>query len=376
MSTTFSNTLLLGALSLGLAACGTTPTAVTLGPTAPAVLSTLSAGSGTYVMAEATGRIGAWASGSIGAWASNSQTSTVSDGQLNTFQANLPMWSQVHLSGAQSAAPTLGTGVTVAVIDTGIDLSHPAFSGHLAPARNMRDLVGNDAVPQEEGSSSDMAYGHGTAVASLILQVAPNATILPIRVLSPDGSGQASTVASGIDWAVAHGAKIINLSVVSSVDSTLRTSIENATNKGVYVVMAAGNNSASPVMYPSRFANIEGSIGAHSLSVGSIETSDAQSDFSNYGQQLKVLAPGRLMTVAYPGSLTAQATGTSFATPVVSGVLALGASKGINSSSTLTDTLKAAVTNVTGFNTQYLETGSTALRYGLLNAQAFVNNVK
>jgi len=327
-------------------------------------------------MAEASGRIGAWASGRIGAWASSSQTSTVSNGQLNTFQANLPMWSQIHLTQAQRAAPTLGTGVTVAVVDTGIDLLHPAFKGHLAPAANMRDFVGNDAVPQEEGGSRDMAYGHGTAVASLILQVAPNATILPIRVLSPDGSGQASTVAAGVDWAVAHGAKIINLSVVSSVDSMLNASLKNATNQGVYVVMAAGNNATSPVMYPSRFANAAGGIGAYSLSVGSIETNNVQSDFSNYGQQLKVLAPGRLVTAAYPGSLTAQATGTSFATPVVSGVLALGASKGTSSTSSLTDVLKAMETNVTDVNTQYLESGATALPYGLLNAQAFVNNLR
>jgi len=327
-------------------------------------------------MAEASGRIGAWASGRIGAWASSSQTSTVSNGQLNTFQANLPMWSQIHLTQAQRAAPTLGTGVTVAVVDTGIDLSHPAFKGHLAPAANMRDFVGNDAVPQEEGGSRDMAYGHGTAVASLILQVAPNATILPVRVLSPDGSGQASAVAAGVDWAVAHGAKIINLSVVSSVDSMLNASLKNATNQGVYVVMAAGNNATSPVMYPSRFANATGGIGAYSLSVGSIETNNVQSDFSNYGQQLKVLAPGRLVTAAYPGSLTAQATGTSFATPVVSGVLALGASKGTSSTSSLTDVLKAMETNVTDVNTQYLESGATALPYGLLNAQAFVNNLR
>lgn len=375
MPTKFSNTLLLSALGLGLTACATTPTALTPSPAAPA-LSTLTIGLGTYVMAEASGRIGAWASGRIGAWASSSQTSTVSGGQLNTFQANLPMWSQIHLTEAQGAAPALGTGVTVAVVDTGIDLLHPAFKGHLAPVANMYDFVGNDAVPQEGGNSLYMAYGHGTAVASLILQVAPNATILPIRVLSPDGSGQASTVAAGIDWAVAHGAKIINLSVVSSVDSTLNTSIQNATNKGVYVVMAAGNNAMSPVMYPSRFANAAGSIGVYSLSVGSIETNNVQSDFSNYGQQLKVLAPGRLVTAAYPGNLTAQATGTSFATPVVSGVLALGASKMSSSSLSLTDTLKATETNVTGANTQYLGAGSNALPYGMLNAQAFINTVR
>jgi len=325
-------------------------------------------------MAEASGRIGAWASGRIGAWASSSQASTVMDGRANTFQADLPMWNQIHLTEAQRAAPALGSGVKVAVIDTGIDLSHPAFQGHLAPAAQMYDFVGNDAVPQEEGTDSNLAYGHGTAVASLILQAAPNATILPIRVLTPDGSALPSTVAAGIDWAVAHGANIINLSVVSSVDVSLSVALLRAADKGISVVMAAGNEGTAPPMYPALFAQQNNGLGGHSLSVGSIDVNNVKSDFSNYGMQLKVLAPGRLLTVAFPNGRSAQATGTSFAAPVVSGVLALGVSKSSTGLVALTEVLKSTATNVSSYNTAL--SGGSSLPYGLLNAQAFVNSVR
>ena len=367
MPSTFRTKAVLSALTLLLAACGaTTPPAATLNT------QSIATSSGRYMMAEASGKIGAWASGRIGAWASSSQASTVTGGLVNTFQEDLPMWNQIHLTEAQLSAPTLGAGVRVAVIDTGIDLNHPAFQSHLAPVSDMYDFVNGDAVPQEQGSTSDLAYGHGTAVASLILQVAPNATILPVRVLSPNGSALPSTVASGIDWAVAHGANIINLSVVSNVDTSLSAALSNAAAKGVYVVMAAGNEGTNPPMYPARFAQQATALGTHSLSVGSIEVDNTQSDFSNYGAQLKVLAPGRLLTVAFPDGRVAQATGTSFATPVVAGVLALGASKN-TSTSALTDLLKGSETNVSSSNTAYL--ADESLPYGLLNAQAFINSV-
>lgn len=359
----------LGALTLLLAACGATTPA----PATTLAAQGIAAPSGKYVMAEASGRIGAWASGRIGAWASSARASTVVDGQVNTFQDDLPMWSQIHLAEAQLAAPELGAGVKVAVIDTGIDLTHPAFQGHLVPGAEMHDFVDNDAVPQEEGSASDLAYGHGTATASLILQVAPNATILPVRVLSPGGTALPSTVAAGVDWAVKQGATVINLSVVSHHDSSLSAALKNAADRGVYIVMAAGNEGTDPPMYPAKFAQQGNGLGGHSLSVGSIDLDNVRSDFSNYGAQLKVLAPGRLLTVAFPDNRVAQATGTSFATPVVAGVLALGAGRHIGSAVSLTEILKDSETNVDAYNTAH--SGGGPLPYGLLNAQSFVNSV-
>jgi thermitase len=360
----------LSALTFLLAACGATipvPAAhlSAQGAAAPATK---------YMMAEASGRIGAWASGRIGAWASSTRTSTALDGRANTFEDNLPMWTQVRLAEAQRAAPELGGGVKVAVIDTGIDLTHPAFQNHLVPAAEMNDFVDHDGVPQEMGTTGNLAYGHGTAVASLILQIAPNATILPVRVLGPDGSALPSAVAAGIDWAVGQGATVINLSVVSHTDASLSVALKNAADRGIYIVMAAGNEGTDPPLYPAKFAQQNNDLGGHSLSVGSIDIDNLKSDFSNYGAQLKVLAPGRLLTVAFPDNRVAQATGTSFATPVVAGVLALGAGRHVSSTASLTEVLKNSETNVDAYNMTY--GGGLPLPYGLLNAQSFVNNVR
>ncbi|WP_337870998.1 S8 family serine peptidase, partial [Meiothermus sp.] len=110
----------------------------------------------------------------------------------------------------QAVARNFGQGIKVAVIDTGIDLNHPMFAGRLAPSSEWRDFVDGDGNPQEV--SGDM-YGHGTAVAGLVLQVAPKATILPIRALSPNGSGVTSNLIGAIKHASESGAHIINLSL-------------------------------------------------------------------------------------------------------------------------------------------------------------------
>ena len=355
---------LIGVTGLLLAGCGTTPTSAQV---PSSTFATQSLAAGQYAVAEASGRIGAWASGTL--------ASTTPDGSSNTFSDNLQAWSQTHLGGGQLLAPHLGAGVTVAVIDTGLDLKHPQFQGHLAPAADWYDFLGADSVAQEEGDSSTEGYGHGTAVASLMLQVAPHATILPLRVIAPNGTASADTVARAIDYAVAHGADVINLSIVSGVDSTLSTAIGNAAAKGIYVTMAAGNQGTNPVMYPSRFAGQNSTLGQYSLSVGSIETSNVQSDFSNYGNQLEVLAPGRLLTTAYPNQVFAQVTGTSFASPVVAGTLALALGEALPSRYTglLANKLEANETNVSQYNAQYLVDG--ALPYGLLNTQSFVKSV-
>ena len=108
-------------------------------------------------------------------------------------------------------APNLGEGVKVAVIDTGIDLDHPGFAGRLAPAGEWRDYVDGDDFPMDEPGGA--GFGHGTAVAGIIVQVAPNATILPIRVLAPDGRGDVDDVVTAIDHAITVGAQVINLSL-------------------------------------------------------------------------------------------------------------------------------------------------------------------
>ncbi|WP_309570800.1 S8 family serine peptidase, partial [Deinococcus sp.] len=185
----------------------------------------------------ATG-FGTWASG-YSTWASGYSTwasGTTGTGAATTFAENVPLWNMVKLSEAQSLVPELGQGIKVAVIDTGIDLNHPAFAGKLDTA-NAKDYIDGDSTPQEvnantTGGFSD-GYGHGTAVTSILLQVAPKITILPIRALDPSGSGDTSTIASAVYYAVSKCAKVINLSLgCTSNSDALYSSIKNAVYKG------------------------------------------------------------------------------------------------------------------------------------------------
>ena len=124
---------------------------------------------------------GAWSTG-YGAW-STGKLSEDASGNATTFKDNIDDWNVIKLSEAQSLVPELGQGVKVAVLNTGIDLNHPAFTGKLDLA-HARDYIDGDSVPQDVNGDLtgkfSAGYGHGTSVASLILQVAPNATILPI----------------------------------------------------------------------------------------------------------------------------------------------------------------------------------------------------
>jgi subtilisin family serine protease len=138
-----------------------------------------------------------------------------------------------------------GTGVTVAVVDSGVDLQHEDLVGHLVPGH---DFVDDDDVPQD-------AFGHGTHVAGLIAAtpgndrgiagIAPGAKVMPVRVLGPDGSGNLDDVVAGIRWAVAHGARVINLSLGEDTQTLLGPAFGDALREawaaGVVPVVSAGN---------------------------------------------------------------------------------------------------------------------------------------
>ena len=238
----------------------------------------------------------------------------------------------IKLSQAQSIAPKLGQGVKVAVIDTGIDLDHPSFKGKL-DLTNAMDYIDGDTVPQEVNSNTSgdfsAGYGHGTSVASLILQVAPKATILPIRVLDANGGGDTATVTTAINYAVSKGANIINLSLGSETASpALNAAVQYAVSKGIAVVCAAGNTGTTSMIYPAASAKgIRTSTeGSGVMSVGSVDTLFRKSKFSSYGTNLDLTAPGEGLTAAFPGNRYSKVSGTSFAAPVVTGVLALSSS--------------------------------------------------
>jgi thermitase len=236
---------------------------------------------------------------------------------------NRNAWLQINLPQAHAISKNFGAGHTVAVIDTGLDLNHSMFTGRLAPSTDWKDFVDNDAVPQEVAGGD--GYGHGTAVAGIILQIAPRAKILPIRVLGPNGIGDTDDVIAAIDWAIQKNARIINLSLGTNIDvAALKNMIDYATYLQYTVVTSAGNEgSATTLTYPAAYATT-GTNASNLISVGSVESSAALSPFSNRGPALEITARGEYIYSAYPGNQVAHVVGTSFAAPQVAGAIALG----------------------------------------------------
>lgn len=149
-----------------------------------------------------------------------------------------PALENIRLPQAHAISRNFGRGVIVAVLDTGIDLAHPGFTS-LVPVSQRWDFIDEDNIPQEVSGS---AFGHGTAVAGLIAQVAPDASIMPLRVLKPNGTGDLDDVIAAIDFAIRKGAKVINISLGAEHSSeALRLMIMRAKQNQVYIVAAAGN---------------------------------------------------------------------------------------------------------------------------------------
>jgi thermitase len=247
-----------------------------------------------------------------------------SGGQDNlTAVPNSEIFKRIRLSEALVLAPRKGAGVKIAVIDSGIDLSHPAFNSKLAPSSDWYDFVDKDAMPQEvSGTGKNNGYGHGTSVAGIALQIAPNAQIMPLRVLSSEGKGDSDNVIAAIDWAVSHGADVINLSLGTVYLKSLEASIDYATKSGVFVVASAGNTGDQSVTYPASAMPGSGSWGEMSVSVGSSDTKDKKSSFSTYGD-IEMTAIGDKVFSPAPGNRAANWSGTSMAAPMVSGGFAL-----------------------------------------------------
>ncbi|GGM15200.1 S8 family peptidase [Deinococcus aerophilus] len=278
-----------------------------------------------FKIAESVGSRGAWIIGSRGAWIIGQQASTVA-GLDNTFPENMGAWQQIRLPQAHAKTPSMGSGVLVAVIDTGIDLDHPAFEGKLIGSGAWRDWVDGDRIPDDEGNYNDpslVGYGHGTNVASILTQVAPKVKILPLRVLSSNGTGTIADIVAAIDYAITQKVQIINMSVGTDVSTDVDLAVKRATAKGIYVVASSGNTGDRRVTAPARYATLSDTSAALSLSVGSVNRHDIRSEFSTYGPKLELLAPGEGMMGAAPEGMTEAWSGTSMTAPIASGVIAL-----------------------------------------------------
>jgi len=283
------------------------------------------------------GGVSAWAGG-VSAWAGG--VSAWAGGTSNPFPGNDQPWEQIGLVGAQQLAAGLGRNVVIAVIDTGVDLRHTGFEGRLTPASTWLDLVDGDTYPHEgyeevlrngvwvlEPTGTGDYFGHGTAAAGIVLQAAPNARILPIRVLNSRGRGDASDIVRAIDHAIVQGAQVINLSLgTRNPVKAIQRMVDYAHSLGIVVVASSGNSGNTRVTYPAVTAAQPAYI--HAIGVGSVDADDRKSSFSTYGTNLEMLAPGSGISTLFPGETIAVVNGTSFAAPWVSGVVALAIGEG------------------------------------------------
>lgn len=223
----------------------------------------------------------------------------------------------------EAHALATGVGVTVGVLDTGVDPDHVAFAGRLAP--DGYDFVDDDSTPWEEADGldddgdgqTDEGFGHGSMVAGIVALVAPGATILPVRVLDDEGRADAYTIAKAVRYAVNHGADVLNMSFgVPRTISTIGHQVSFADSVGVPVVAGAGNDSTdNPVYYP----------GAHSkaMLITALDSMDVKAGFADWNSKVHVSAPGTGVRSAYPGDQWGLGAGCSFATPFVTGEVAL-----------------------------------------------------
>jgi type VII secretion-associated serine protease mycosin len=214
-----------------------------------------------------------------------------------------------------------GAGQVVAVVDTGVDGTHPDLAGRVLPGT---DLIRTGATGWDDG------YGHGTHVAGIIAAtagngigiagLAPAASILPVRVLDDDGAGWDGDVAAGLIWAADHGASVINLSLGGPDSSdAVSAAVSYAIGRGALVVVAAGNDrtSGNPVEYPAAFTR------PGMLAVAATTRANVSASYSSSGRYVTLAAPGDGVVSTLPGNRYGTLSGTSMAAPYVAASAAL-----------------------------------------------------
>ncbi len=219
---------------------------------------------------------------------------------------------------------TKGQGITIAILDTGCDTDHPDLKDRIIGGRNFTEDDGGKSEIYEDYN------GHGTHVAGTIAAslnntgvagVAPEANLLILKVLGKNGSGQYDWIIKAIDYAISQKVDIISMSLGGPEDvKELHDIIKKAVNQNILVVCAAGNegdgeDSTDELGYPGCYNEV--------ISVGAIDLERQSSEFTNSNNQVDLVAPGEKITSTYLNGTYASLSGTSMATPHVSGALAL-----------------------------------------------------
>jgi subtilisin family serine protease len=253
----------------------------------------------------------------------------------------------IRTSSTQSTFNVTGSGVTVAVIDTGVDPTNTVLQNVLVSGYDFTRNANGGSEKSDISTSPDLsqpqsaqvnqrtvavldqrtvavldsskysAFGHGTMTAGIVHLVAPQAKIMPLKSFKADGTGYNSDILRAIYYAVKNGAKVLNMSFdYPTYSPELANAIKYANGKGVISVASAGNDGQKVSVYPGALPSV--------IDVASTSNSDIQSVFTNYGAPpVWIAAPGEGVMTTYPWGTYAAGWGTSFSAPFASGTAAL-----------------------------------------------------
>jgi len=216
-------------------------------------------------------------------------------------------------SGIDSAG-LLATGenVVAAIIDNGIDFTHPLFDSSFE--NNGYDFVDNDSNASEE--SGDM-FGHGTFVSGLVKLIAPDCKLVPLRAFNESGVGTCFDISDAIYRAISDSVDIINMSFsTDQSDTLLAEAVTDARLAGITLVSSSGNDSSHLATYPAAYTGV--------IAVSAIDSTEYLTSWSNHGSYIDVCAPGKDVYSSLPGQYQwGTWSGTSFAAAQISGICAL-----------------------------------------------------
>lgn len=238
------------------------------------------------------------------------------DAVVQALEQTLP-WGIDRIDADVAWSVYQGTGVKVAVIDTGIDLKHPDLKANIAGGYNA-------ISPRRSPTDGN---GHGTHVAGTIAAVnnttgvvgaAPAARLYAVKALNDNGSGYISDIIEGIDWSIRNGMQVINMSLGTASDiQSFHDAVKRAYDAGITVVAAAGNSGPgeNTVSYPARYPEV--------IAVAATDKNDNLAEFSSRGPEVDLAAPGVNIYSTYKRGTYKTLSGTSMAAPHVAGTAAL-----------------------------------------------------
>lgn len=246
-------------------------------------------------------------------------------------------WGVKRVNAAGAWGASTGSGIKVAVIDTGMDFKHPDLAAHYAGGYN---AISTSTLPMDD-------HGHGTHVSGTIgairnakgvVGVAPDVKLYAVKVLDANGSGTYSNVVDGIQWAVDNKMQVINMSLGGGSGTPSLAAVMTAADKaGVAIVCAAGNDSG-PVNFPAKYPE--------AIAVSASDSADKIADFSSRGAEVAFIAPGVNIYSSYKGGAYRTMSGTSMASPHVAGLAALAVSFGADTPAKVRAALQKAATKL------------------------------